>query len=97
MQELFSSRLKQLREERKITQEYLAKSVGVDISTVKRWERGEFGPDFKKLEKIAQTLDIPVSWLFIPKMPESSQNDEEDKNAFQENQRRHKKRDLLEE
>lgn len=97
MQELFSRRLKQLRKERRITQEYLANSVGVDISTVKRWERGEFGPDFDKLEKIAMALDIPVSWLFIPETPESSQNNEESQELFDGNQRRHEKKDLLEE
>ena len=95
MQELFSSRLKQLRKERKITQEQLSNSVGVDISTVKRWERGEFGPDFEKLVKIAMALDVPVSWLFVPETPESSQNDDENKNAFQENQRLTQKKDPL--
>jgi len=87
--------LKQLRKERKITQEQLSNSVGVDISTVKRWERGEFGPDFEKLVKIAQALDVPVSWLFVPETPESSQNDDENKNAFQENQRLTQKKDPL--
>ena len=41
---LFAKRLKQLRQERGITQEKLADKLKVATKTVQRWERGEHAP-----------------------------------------------------
>ncbi len=41
--------IKTLREERKLTQEQVAESVGVSFQAVSSWERDEYKPDTDKL------------------------------------------------
>jgi len=65
LKESFGRRLKQLREERGIKQDALAEAVGVSDSRIIRfWERGDAGPEFDNLEKLAQALGVPVWQLF---------------------------------
>jgi transcriptional regulator with XRE-family HTH domain len=61
---LFGKRLRQLREERELTQEELAFMTGVkDSKTVSNWERGIHGPKFHHLAKIAEVLDVSMQSL----------------------------------
>ena len=64
LEKQFGERIKQLRKETKLTQEQLAEIVGTDSRTVRRWESGESGPEFNKLERIAQAFHVPVIELF---------------------------------
>ena len=64
LRKLFSARIRQLRKEKKLSQEKFAEKVGVSTTTVQRWERGEDAPEFDRLAMIAQTLDCPVKDLF---------------------------------
>jgi len=62
--ELFGKRLVYLRTKHAINQEELAFKVGVSVMTVRRWEHGEYGPEFDRLEKIAKAFGISLEELF---------------------------------
>ena len=53
--------IKSLREERKLTQEQVAESLGVTFQAVSSWERDEYKPDTGKLIKLAELFDVSVS------------------------------------
>lgn len=55
------SNIKLLREERKLTQEYVANSLGVSFQAVSSWERDEYKPDTDKLIRLAELFDVSVS------------------------------------
>jgi transcriptional regulator with XRE-family HTH domain len=55
----FGQRLKILREEQGMTQEDLAKMVGVSSKTISRYESGESNPRYPKIyDSLAQALEI---------------------------------------
>ena len=56
-------KLKQLRLSRKMTQEALAKNLGVSISTVGMYERGKRNPDNGMLVKISKVFSISIDNL----------------------------------
>jgi transcriptional regulator with XRE-family HTH domain len=68
LKKLFGSRLKQLRKERKITQEKFAEAIGIkDSRTIRSWEKGITGPDsLDRIEKIAQVLEVEAWELLCP-------------------------------
>ena len=61
---LFGQRLVYLRVKRKISQEELAFRVDVSVMTIRRWEHGDYGPEFNRLELIAQALGVEIRDLF---------------------------------
>lgn len=56
------NRLKQLRKQKKLTQEELANMVGVTNRTIIRWEKYGFS-SADKLQKLADCFDVPTSYL----------------------------------
>jgi len=46
--------IKQLREKMLVSQEELAKTLGVSVVTVSRWETGKFIPTFKIRRKLKE-------------------------------------------
>lgn len=60
----FGIRLRILRKQAGITQEKMAALTGLSIESISNIERGIFGPKFDNLEKIAETLKVPVKELF---------------------------------
>lgn len=60
----FGRRIQQLRKERKLTQEALAESIGVDRSYMGFVERGERNPTLDKIIKISKALKMSLSELF---------------------------------
>ena len=60
----FGNKLKQLRKEKGMTQEYLADETGLTVESISNIERGIFGPKFDNLEKLALALEIEVQLLF---------------------------------
>lgn len=87
LEKQFGKRLRQLRKDQGLSQEQLAEMLEVDARTIRRWETGETGPEFNKLEAIAQSLGVPVSGLFVPKTPTFSPQFSENHRRFQQNQR----------
>lgn len=58
----FSSKLKSLRKEKKITQEQLASMISVERSTVGKYETGVM-PSMDVLQRIATVFDVSVDYL----------------------------------
>jgi transcriptional regulator with XRE-family HTH domain len=59
-------KLKELRDKRKLTQEALAKQLGVDRTTVAKWESGENMPRAGMLLTLAKILRCKVDFLLQP-------------------------------
>lgn len=60
----FGRRLRELRIERGMTQEDLAKITGFSTAFISQMERGINAPSFESLEVLAKALDVVVSELF---------------------------------
>lgn len=56
-------KLRSLRQEKNITQETLAKHLGITAQSVGKWERGEGFPDITMLPKIAFYFEVTVDEL----------------------------------
>ncbi len=53
--------IKNLREERRLTQEQVADALGISFQAVSSWERDEYKPDTDKLIRLAELFDVSVS------------------------------------
>ncbi len=53
--------IKTLREDRKLTQDQVAETLGVSFQAVSSWERDEYKPDTDKLIKLAELFDVSIS------------------------------------
>ncbi len=60
----FAKRFKALRVDKQLTQEDLAKMLGLSTSFVSNLERGINAPSFETLESIAKALEVSVKDLF---------------------------------
>jgi transcriptional regulator with XRE-family HTH domain len=58
--EEFAARLREMREEKGITQEELAVKAGVSLDAVTRWERGVAEPGWTKLVALADALEVSL-------------------------------------
>lgn len=56
--------LKELRQEKQITQEQLAEQMGVSRRTVSRWETGHNLPDLSVLVELADFYDVDLNEIF---------------------------------
>lgn len=63
---MFSSRLKELREKRKLRISDIASRLGVSVSTYREWE---YGREIKgePYEKLAEIFDVSISYLMTGK------------------------------
>lgn len=70
----FGQRLKELRNERGISQNELSKHIGVSKSSVNMYERDEREPGFETLEAIADFFNVNMDYLLgrEPKEPPAS-------------------------
>ena len=57
------SRIRSLREEKKMTQEMLGEKLNVSFQAVSSWERDEYLPDTAKLFALAKEFDVSLSYL----------------------------------
>ncbi|MGB3526427.1 MAG: helix-turn-helix transcriptional regulator [Flavobacteriales bacterium] len=60
---LRSNKLLTLRLERHMTQQYVADSLGVDASTLSRWEKDDDKICIGKLRQIAEFYHVEMEWL----------------------------------
>lgn len=67
-------RLKQARNEKKISQQELAKLVGVHYTNIGRYERGEAVPSAHVLNKLAQSLDVTPDYLINGTLDDKADN-----------------------
>ena len=59
------TRIKELRARFNLTQEQLAKKVGVRRETIVFLEKGEYNPSLKLAAKVARVLDSAIEEIFI--------------------------------
>lgn len=59
----FSKKLQELRKQKGLTQEQLAKSLFVSRTAISKWESGRGYPSIESLKQIAKTFDITVDTL----------------------------------
>lgn len=57
------NRLKELRKEKKLTQEELAQKINVTKLTISRWERGERLPKSDKAQELADFFKVNTAYL----------------------------------
>ena len=60
-----TTRIRELRSERNITQEELADFVGVRRETIVRLEKGLYNPSLKLAMDIAKVFEKPVEDIFV--------------------------------
>jgi transcriptional regulator with XRE-family HTH domain len=71
LENLFPGRLIELRKKKKFTQQRLAILVGVDVRSIRRWEKGERYPGPQEMQALAQALGVPIRELVtFPEHPE---------------------------
>ena len=61
---LFGKRIKELRKNKKLTQEQLGELVGIDFKQIGNIETGTYFTTMPTLEKIAKALDVEIYELF---------------------------------
>ncbi|MDV3103567.1 helix-turn-helix transcriptional regulator [Thermococcus waiotapuensis] len=59
------NRLRELREERGLTQEELAKALGVTRQTIIAIERGKYDPSLRLAFKMARFFNVRIEDIFI--------------------------------
>lgn len=60
---LFGERLTSVRKAKKISQDELAKKLGVHAPVIGRYERGEVKPSIEVATKIADALEVSLDYL----------------------------------
>jgi transcriptional regulator with XRE-family HTH domain len=60
---LFGDRLSELRKKKKLSQENLAKKIGVHAPVIGRYERNDMKPSIKIATKIARALSVSLDYL----------------------------------
>lgn len=62
--EIFAQRLRELREEKQITQKSLAEILGLSSrSTIANYEQNDREPDYETLIKIAKYFEVSLDYL----------------------------------
>ena len=69
----FRTRIKELRARYDMTQEDLAKAVGVRRETILYMEKGKYNPSLKLARDVAITLKTTIDKLFIFESEESNE------------------------
>lgn len=69
------SRLKELRQEKKLTQQELAKEIGVSKLTILNWEKGEHQIKSEKAQQLADIFGVSVGYLLGYEDYKTIQND----------------------
>jgi len=64
VQDLFSRRLKRLRDRNGITMVELADAIGMSQATISEWEKGNKFPRAGALQQLANYFDVPMEYFF---------------------------------
>ena len=64
LREKFGRRLRQIRAQRRMTQEQFAETLDISVDFLSLMERGRNAPSFETLDKLAKRLKLPVADLF---------------------------------
>lgn len=59
----FGKRLKQARNRRKLTQHQVAEWLGIDFTTLSKYENDKSQPDHRTLRELARIYEVSIDWL----------------------------------
>ena len=76
------NKLKSLRKESNLTQDELAKKIGVNLRTLQKWENGESSIRAKNAEKLAKHFGVSVGYLLGFLVDEVSEGEIESHNEI---------------
>ena len=68
------NRIKELRQERNLTQTQLAKMCGISQSALSGYESGKFNPDSRTLHLLSNIFDVTVDYIIAKDEPEEKNN-----------------------
>ena len=70
MQKYIYSRIRDLREDKDLTQEELAKILGKQLTTYRRWESGETEIPTHILKKLCEFYNVSADYILgLPELP----------------------------
>jgi transcriptional regulator with XRE-family HTH domain len=75
----FKERIKEARVKKGLSQSQLAKAIGVHVTNISRYERGENRPTSDVLTKLANELDVTADFLMDGSMDDKAQSSISDK------------------
>ena len=75
----FKDRLKEARTKKRLSQSELANTVGVHVTNISRYERGENKPTTQVLSKLADALDVTTDFLMSGSANEVAEGNISDK------------------
>lgn len=78
----FTSRLKEKRKNKKLTQKELAEQLGIKQNTYSDWERGKTQPNLDYLAKLANILDTSTDYLTSGQVIDVTDKTEEERKAI---------------
>lgn len=61
---MFPQRLKELRENKKMTQKELGKTMNASYQTIGSWERGERQPSYETVSQLADFFGVTTDYLY---------------------------------
>jgi transcriptional regulator with XRE-family HTH domain len=64
----FGARLKQARNRKEMTQEQVASRIGIDFTTISKYENDKSQPDNEILQKLAKLYGVSIDWLLSGSM-----------------------------
>lgn len=73
----FASNFKKLRERHALTQDMLARMLGISKSTISMYENGNREPDFETLESIADYFNVDMNYLLDRNASTTADTDDE--------------------
>lgn len=65
----FGTRLKQARKSKRLTQNDVADHLGIDFTTISKYENNKSQPDNETLSEMAGLYEVSLDWLVTGKMP----------------------------
>ena len=61
------ARIKQVRLEKKLSREQIARRIGTCQQTIEKYETGEIDISVRQLSKISHVLNVGITYLLLPK------------------------------
>ncbi len=80
----FKDWIKQARRQKGYSQKALAEQVGVHVTNISRYERGENRPTAEVLSRLAEVLEVSVDFLMSGSVQEAANNSISDKELLQQ-------------
>ncbi len=83
----FKERIKEARVKKGLSQSQLSKAIGVHVTNISRYERGENRPTSDVLTKLANELDVTADFLMDGSMDDKAQSSISDKELLSQFQK----------